>query len=321
MKAIRVYEHGGPDVLKYEDCPDPQAGAGQIVIDVQATGINFVDVYNRTGIYGGNLPITPGNEAVGVVSAVGEGVTEFAPGDVIASADVRGSYAERAIVPASRAVKLPPGLDPKIAAASMLQGMTAHFLVHSCYPLKAGERCLIHAAAGGVGLLLVQLAKRQGAHVFATTSTVEKAQLVREAGADEVILYTQEDFEERVKNATDGQGVQVVYDSVGRTTFDKSMKSLMPRGYLVLFGHSSGTVAPVDPLALRPASLFLTRPNLYDYIRSRDDLLYRAGEVLGLAKSGELKVRVHQTFPLAQAGDAQAALESRATMGKVLLTP
>ncbi len=321
MKAIRIHERGGPEVLKYEDCPAPAPGPGQVLVDVAATGVNFVDVYLRTGLYNTNFPSTPGNEAAGTVSAVGEGVTEIKVGDVVACADVRGSYAEQAIAPADRVVKLPPGLDPKIGAAAILQGLTAHFLVSSCYALKPGDRAIVHAAAGGVGLLLVQFAKRCGAYVFATTSTEEKAALAKEAGADQVILYTKEDFEEEVKKATDGEGVHVVYDSVGQTTFDKSLKCLMPRGYLILFGQSSGPVAPVDPLVLRRGSFFLTRPSMNDYTATREELLMRANELFALAQSGELRVHVYEEFPLARAGDAHRALESRATTGKVLLIP
>ena len=324
MKAIRIHETGGPEVLRYEDYPVPTPGPGQAVIDVQAIGVNFTDVVTRRG--GANppprLPMTPGMEAAGVVSAVGEGVTEVKVGDPVVYCAVIGAYAQQVAVPADVLIKIPDGLDAKTAAAVLLQGMTAHFLAHSLYPLKPGDSALVHAGAGGTGLLLIQMAKRAGAHVFATVSTDEKAALATEAGADRAIVYTREDFEEEIKQATDGRGVQVVYDSVGIATFDKSLKCLAPRGYLALYGQASGPVPPVDTARLYGGgSLFLTRPSLLDYTANREDLLWRAGEVLSWAKSGELKVNIGATFPLADAAEAHRQLEGRHSTGKLVLVP
>lgn len=322
MKAIRVHTYGGPEVLKLEDVPDPKPGAGEAVVKLEAAGLNFIDVYQRTGLYKGQLPFTPGLEGGGVVAAVGPNVTEVAVGDRVAYQGVPGAYAQMAVVPVARLVKLPDGLDGKAGAAAMLQGMTAHYLAHATYPLKAGDWCLVHAAAGGVGLLLCQMAKMRGARVIGTVSTDAKAKLAREAGADEVVLYTTQDFEAEVKRITGGSGVAVVYDSVGKTTFDKSLNCLRPRGLLALYGQSSGPVAPLDPNILNPkGSLFLTRPGLAHYLASREELLQRAGDVLGWVKAGKLKVRVDLTLPLAQAGEAHRQLEARQTTGKVLLTP
>lgn len=322
MKAISVETYGGPEVLRYVALPDPKPGQGQLRVRVEAAGVNFIDVYNRTGLYPGPLPLVPGQEGAGVVDAASPDAVGFREGDRVAWANVAGSYAELALVPAERAVSVPDAIDLRTAAALMLQGMTAHYLATSTYALKPGDTCLVHAAAGGVGLLLVQMAKRRGARVLGTVSTEEKARLAREAGADEVILYTQEDFLAAVKRLTNGRGVEVVYDSVGKTTADKSIDCLVPRGMMVFYGNSSGPVPPVDPLVLsRKGSLFLTRPSLAHYVADRASLEARAGEVLGEAASGRLKVRVDRTFPLAAAAEAHVALEGRRTTGKVLLLP
>ena len=321
MKAIRMDEVGGPEVLKYEDCPEPTLGPGQVLLDVQAIGVNFIDVYIRKGVIPSAIfPMTPGMEAAGVVLAVGEGAAEVEVGDLVAYCGVMGSYAKQVAVPANVLVRMPQGLDARTGAAAMLQGMTAHYLSHSTYPLKPGDAALVHAGAGGVGLLLIQMAKRAGAYVFATVSTEEKAELAREAGADKTIIYTREDFEEEVKKETDGGGLQVVYDSVGKTTFDKSLSCLAPRGYLVLYGQSSGQVPPFAPGSL-VGSVFLTRPTLGDYTGDRDERLWRARDVLGWVASGELKLRIGGTFPLAEATEAHRQLEGRQSTGKLLLIP
>ncbi|HLC41286.1 MAG TPA: quinone oxidoreductase [Methylomirabilota bacterium] len=322
MKAIRVHEYGEPEVLKLEEVPTPAAGPGQALIKLQAIGLNYIEIYQRRGLYKGSLPFTAGNEGAGVVEAVGPGVTEVRTGDRVAFTGIPGTYAEYAVAPANRLVKLPAGLDAKQGAAAMLQGMTAHYLVYSTYPLKKDDTCLVHAAAGGVGLLLCQMARRIGARVIGTVSTEEKAKLAREAGADEVILYTQQDFESEVKRLTDGRGVQVVYDSVGKDTLEKSLNSLARRGYLVLFGQSSGPVQAFDPQVLSvKGSLFFTRPTLVHYIETREDLLNRAGDVLGWVSRGELKLRIGATFPLSEAAQAHRDLQGRKTTGKVLLIP
>ena len=322
MRAIRVHRYGGPEALKLEDLPIPRPGPGQALVKIEAIGLNYIDVYYRTGLYPASLPQPMGVEAAGVVEAVGPEVTEVRIGDRVAYTGVPGAYAEYALVPSARLVILPPGLDTHTAAAAMLQGMTAHYLTHSTYPLKKGERCLIHAAAGGVGLLLCQVARQAGAFVIGTVSTEEKAHLAKEAGADEVIRYTEQDFEAEVKRLTDGQGVQVVYDSVGRTTFEKSLNCLAPRGYLVLFGQSSGPVPPFDVRQLRDkGSLFLTRPTLAHYTRTREELLLRAGDVLRAVSIGTLKLRIGAMFPLTQVTEAHRQLEGRKTTGKVLLIP
>jgi len=323
MKAIRIHENGGPETLRFEDTPDPVPGAGQALVRIEAIGVNFIDVYNRTGLYKvPSLPFTPGQEAAGTIEALGSGVSDLAVGDQVAYAGITGSYAEKAVVPADRLVRLPEGLSAKGGAAAMLQGMTAHSLAVSTFPLKPGDICLVHAAAGGVGLLLCQIAKLRGARVLATTSTEEKAQLAREAGADEVILYTEKDFAAEVRRLTDGQGVQVVYDSVGLTTFDKSLDSLARRGMMVLFGQSSGKVPPFDPGVLNlKGSLYLTRPSLTHYIVTREELAERAGDVLGWIRDGKLKLRIGLELPLAEAAEAHRALEGRKTTGKVILLP
>lgn len=322
MKAIRVQKFGGPEELKLEEIPVPDPPAGHVRMKMAAAGLNFIEVYQRTGLYPVALPATPGSEGAGEVVALGSDVKALRVGDRVASVRLLGAYAEQALVPEEGAVKVPEGLDLKQAAAAMLQGMTAHYLVYSTFPLKPGQSCLIHAAAGGVGLLLVQLAKRCGAHVFGTVSTEEKAKLAREAGADQVILYTKQDFEAEVKKGTNGKGVNVVYDSVGATTFDKSLDSLAPLGMLVLFGQSSGVVPPLNTAVLGlKGSLFLTRPSLFHYVADRARLSWRANEILSWVKEGSLNLRIDRSFPLAEAAEAHRALEGRKTTGKVLLIP
>jgi NADPH2:quinone reductase len=320
MRAIRVAEYGGPEVLRLEEVPDPVPGPNEAVVRVRAAGVNFIDVYHRTGRYPMELPFTPGSEAAGVVEAVGEAVRDVREGDRVAFASHPGAYAERVAVPAWKLVPLPGGVDERQAAAAMLQGMTAHYLSHATHPVRDGETVLVHAAAGGVGLLLVQMAHRLGARVIGTVSTAEKEQLALEAGADAVIRYTESDFEEEVRRLTDGTGVDAVYDSVGRTTFTKGLSCLKPRGMMVLFGGSSGPVEPVDPMVLTAkGSVFLTRPSLGHYMLGRAELLARAGDVLGWVASGDLRLRVERTYPLAEAETAHRDLESRATSGKLLL--
>ncbi len=322
MKAIRVHQYGSPEVMALEDVPSPKPGEGHALVRLEAIGVNFIDIYQRMGLYPVPLPFTPGNEGAGTVVETGPGVTEVALGDTVAYSGAIGSYAEYAVIPSWRLVKIPPGIDPKTAAAAMLQGMTAHYLSHDTYSLKTNDVCLVHAAAGGVGLLLVQMAKRRGARVIATVSTQEKARLARAAGADEVILYTEQDFESEVKRLTGGSGVQVAYDSVGQATFEKSLSCLAPRGFMVLYGQASGPVPPFDPQILNArGSLFLTRPTLAHYTRNREELLSRANQVLGWAAEGNLNVRIGETFPLSKAGEAHRKLSGRETTGKVLLLP
>ncbi len=322
MKAVRVHTPGGVDALRYEDVPTPTPKAGEALVKIEAVGINFIDIYIRSGLYKNPLPLTLGQEGAGVVEAVGPDVTEVKVGDRVAYSGVPGSYAEYAVVPAARLVQMPDGIDAKMGAAAMLQGMTAHYLSHSTYPLKAGDACLVHAAAGGVGLLLVQMAKMRGARVIGTVSTEDKAKLAREAGADEVILYTQQDFEAEIKRLTNGRGLQVVYDSVAKTTFEKSLNCLAPRGYMVLYGQSSGPVPPFDLAQLgAKGSLFITRPSLAHYTLTREELLQRAGDVLGWIRAGTLKLRIDQTFPLKDAAEAHRRLEGRQSTGKLLLIP
>jgi NADPH2:quinone reductase len=322
MKAIVVSKAGGPEVLTYTDVETPKAKAGEALVKIAAIGVNYIDVYHRTGLYKIPTPFTPGSEAAGTVEAVGEGVTEVAIGDHVAYAMAMGAYAEYSAVPAAKLVKLPDGVDFKIGAAAMLQGMTAHYLVTSTYNLKSGDAALVHAAAGGVGLLLIQMAKRIGARVFGTVSTEEKAKLAIEAGADHVILYTKEDFEAEIKRLTEGRGLQVVYDSVGKDTFLKSLHVLAPRGMLALFGQSSGPVPAFDPgLLAQGGSLFLTRPSMAHYTLTREELTWRATDVFNWIKSGDLKVRIHGTYPLRDAAQAHRDLEGRKTTGKVLLIP
>jgi len=322
MLAIRVHQTGGPEVLWLEDVAVPAPGPGQVLIRVEAAGVNFIDVYYRTGLYRQALPITLGREAGGTVELVGPGVTTVRQGDRVASETVLGAYAEYAILPAERVVPLPDRVLTRQGAAIMLQGLTAHYLTHSTYPLGGDDTCLVHAAAGGVGLLLCQMASRLGARVIATVSTDEKAVLAKRAGAAEVILYTQDDFVAAVKRLTGGAGVQVVYDSVGRTTFLAGLDCLAPRGMLVLYGQSSGPVEPFDPQLLnQKGSLFITRPTLAHYTASRAELLERAGQVLGWVADGSLQVRVGRDFSLPDAAEAHRELEGRRTTGKVLLIP
>ena len=322
MKAVRVHTPGGPDVLKYEDVPEPQPKAGEAIVRIDAAGLNYVDVYYRSGLYKAELPMTLGLEAGGTVTAVGPNVTEVKVGDKVAYTGVAGAYAQYAAVPAQRLVVLPASVSTRQGAAAMLQGMTAHYLACSTYPLKRGDTCLVHAAAGGVGLLLCQIAKMRGARVIGTVSTEEKAKLAREAGADEVILYTKQDFEAEVKRLTSGKGVQVVYDSVGKTTFDKGFNCLALRGLMVLYGQSSGPLGPFDPQVLSAkGSLFLTRPSLVHHVATRDELLARAGDVLGWIRDGKLRLRTEFEFALKDAAEAHRALEGRKTTGKVLLIP
>jgi NADPH2:quinone reductase len=321
MKAVRVHELGDVDVLRYEEIPMPGPGSGQALVKVEAIGLNFIDCYFRKGLYKTALPFTPGMEAAGTVVAAGPDVTEVRLGDRVAYAPHMGAYAEYAVVPAERLVKIPDGLDARSAAAAILQGMTAHYLATSTYPLKRGDTALVHAAAGGVGLLLTQIAKMRGARIFGTVSTQEKAALAREAGADEVILYTEQDFEAEVMRLTNGKGVNVVYDSVAKTTFDQSLKCVGIRGVLALYGQASGPVPPVDPLRLWESSVFLTRPALAHYTMTRAELLERAGDVLGWVMSGKLKLRINQILPLEDAPEAHRLLEGRKTTGKVLLVP
>ena len=322
MKAVRVHAVCGPDALRVEEVDRPAPGPGQVLVQIAAAGVNFVDVYQRNGLYPVERPFTVGQEAAGTVTGMGPGVREVKVGDRVAYAGVLGAYAEFAAVPADRLVPLPNEVSAKQGAALMLQGMTAHYLACTTYPLKPGDTCLVHAAAGGVGLLLCQIAKLRGARVIGTVSTAAKAELARAAGADEVILYTERDFEDEVKRLTGGAGVQVVYDSVGKTTFAKGLNCLAPRGMMVLFGQSSGPVGAFDPLVLmQKGSLFLTRPTVVTYIASRAELLARAGEVLGWVRDGRLRVRMGGEFALAQAGDAHRELEARRTTGKLLLIP
>jgi NADPH2:quinone reductase len=322
MNAVRVHEHGGPEALRYEEVPAPAPGPADALVRIEAIGVNFVDIYQRSGLYRMTLPFVAGSEAAGVVEAVGGQVTAVRPGDRVAYAGVLGAYATHAVVPAERLVPVPEGVDSRTAAAVMLQGMTAHYLTHSTYPLRPGDVALVHAAAGGVGLLLVQIAKMRGARVIGTVSTEAKATLAREAGADEVILYTQQDFEAEAKRLTGGRGLQVAYDSVGKTTWEKSMNCLAPRGYMVSFGQASGPVPPIDPQILNAkGSLFLTRPTMRDYVLTREELLGRAGDILGWVRTGRLRVRIDRTFPLAQAAEAHRYLASRQSTGKLLLMP
>jgi NADPH2:quinone reductase len=323
MKAIRVHSHGGPEVMKYEEVPLPAAGKGEAVVKIEAGGVNFIDTQYRAGMYKtAQMPFTPGMEGAGVVSSVGEGVTEVKPGDRVAYAMTLGSYGEYAVVPAWRLAPVPSGIDFKAAAAVMLQGMTAHYLTHSTFPLKAGQSALVHAAAGGAGMLLTQVAKKLGATVYATVGSEAKAEIARKRGADEVIIYTKQDFEAEVKRLTAGRGVDVVYDNVGKDTFEKGLNCLRPRGYMVFYGQSSGPVPPFDPMILGgKGSLFLTRPGLPAYTSTRDEILTRAGDVFRWVASGELKVEVTSAYPLSDAAKAHEALGSRATIGKLLLIP
>ena len=320
MKAIQVSECGGPEKLQLRDIPVPTPAAGQALVKLVHSGVNFIDIYFRTGLYKADLPFTPGMEAAGVIEAVGEGVTDLAVGDRVAYAMCRGSYAEYAVVPAWQLVKVPDALSLDTAAGAMLQGMTAHYLTHSTYPLKDTDTALIHAAAGGAGLLTVQMAKMRGARVIGTVGSKAKGELARAAGADEVILYDEQEFDVEVKRLTGGKGVDVVYDSVGASTFQKSLNSLRPRGMLVSFGNASGAVPAVEPLLLnQKGSLFLTRPTLAHHCLDRQELLWRANDVLGWLASGKLTLRIDKTYALSDAGKAHEDLASRRTAGKLLL--
>ena len=322
MKAIRITKNGGSDVMKLEEIPTPQPGQGQLLVKLAAAGLNFIDVYQRSGLYKMELPFTPGNEGAGVVEGVGAGVSGFAKGDRVAYTGVLGAYAEYTLLPADRAVKIPQGMDTKLGAAIMLQGLTAHYLSKDSYPLKKGDACLVHAGAGGVGLLLIQMCKMLGATVVATVSTEDKAKLTKEAGADHTILYTKEDFEEASKKFLGNRKFDVVYDSVAKTTFDKGLNLLRPRGTMVLYGQSSGPLPPFDlgQLAAK-GSLFVQRPSLVHHIGSRAELERRSAELMGWVASGKLKVRIGAEYPLGKAKDAHDALEGRKTTGKVLLIP
>ena len=322
MQAIQVSKVGGPEVLTPVDVPAPSPKPNEALVQIKAAGVNFIDVYFREGRYPTDLPFINGQEAAGVVTEVGSEVTTLQPGDRVAYSSRLGSYAEYATVPADRLVKIPDELDFEQAAAAMLQGMTAHYLLHSSYPLQKGQTALIHAAAGGVGSLLVQMAKTIGGRVIATAGTPEKAQLARDAGADECIVYTEADFETETKRLTNNEGVHVVYDGVGKATFDKDLNVLRPRGYLVLFGGSSGAVPPFDLIKLsQKGSLFITRPTLGHYTATREELEWRAGDVLGSIARGKLKLRIHKAYPLADAAQAHRDLEGRKTTGKLLLKP
>ncbi len=321
MKAIRVHRYGGPEALIHGDVAVPEPKEGEALVKIEFAGVNFIDIYHRTGLYHGKLPFIPGMEAAGVVEETGGGVTEARKGDRVAYAMHQGSYAQYAVVPAWKLVHIPDDIDSQTASALMLQGMTAHYLTHSTYPLRKGDVALVHAAAGGVGLLLVQIAKFLGATVIGTVSTEEKARLAKEAGADHVIIYTQSDFEEEVKRLTNSEGVNAVYDSVGKTTFEKSLKCLKPRGYLVLFGQSSGPVTTIDTSLLSKRALFLTRPSLSYYAANREELLQRANDLFRWTASGKLKPRIHKTLPLKEAAEAHKLLEGRETSGKLLLAP
>jgi len=322
MNVIQVSQVGGPEVLKLVDLPVPEPKPNEGLVQIKAAGVNFIDVYFREGRYPATLPFVPGQEGAGIVTAVGSEVSNVKIGDRVVYTGVQGAYAEYAAAPADRLVKVPDELDFDQAAAAMLQGMTAHYLTHSTYSIKQGETALVHAAAGGVGALLVQMAKNLGAGVIGTAGSEEKVHLARNAGADNVIIYTKQDFETETRRLTDGKGVHVVYDGVGKTTFDKDLNVLRPRGYLVLFGGSSGAVPPFDLIKLsQKGSLFLTRPSLHHYIVTREELDQRATDVLRMIVRGDLKLRIHKTYPLAEAETAHRDLQGRKTTGKLLLIP
>ncbi|HEV8231906.1 MAG TPA: quinone oxidoreductase [Thermoanaerobaculia bacterium] len=322
MKAIRIDSPGGPETMRLVEVPEPKPREGEALVRIDAAGVNFIDVYHRSGAYPLSFPLVPGQEGAGTVVEVGAGVTEVSAGDRVAFASGSGAYTEIAAVSAARLVRVPDGVSTRQAAAVMLQGMTAHYLATSTYALQPGDACLVHAAAGGVGLLLCQIAKLRGARVLGTMSTEEKARLARQAGADETILYREQDFVAEVRRRTGGAGVQVVYDGVGRDTFEQGLDCLAARGTMVLFGQASGPVPPIDPQILnRKGSLYLTRPTIVHYTRTREELNERAGDVLGWVAEGKLTVRIFRELPLAQAGEAHRILESRATAGKLLLIP
>ena len=321
-QAIRIHQHGGPEVMSLGSAPDAAPGPGEALVRVEAAGVNFIDTYHRTGLYPIPLPFTPGVEGAGVVEAVGEGVSDLAPGDRVGWVMQMGSYAEAAVRPAAKLVRLPDGVTTTQAAAALLQGMTAHYLVRSTFRVQSGMPVLVHAAAGGMGLLLCQMCRALGARVFGTVSTEAKAKAARAAGADTVIRYTEQDFAEVIREELGDEGLAVAYDSVGETTWRKSMSLLRPRGMLVLYGQSSGPVPPIDPLLLsQNGSLFVTRPTLGDYAATTDELRWRAGEVLDSVASGKLQLTIDRELPLAQAAEAHRLLEGRATMGKLILRP
>jgi NADPH2:quinone reductase len=322
MRAARIHKHGGPEALAVEMIPVPQPAVNECLVKVEAAGVNFIDIYKRTGQYPLKFPVTLGEEGAGTIVSAGANVRELRAGDRVAWAAFFGAYAEYAVIPADRLVPIPHEVTTQQAAALMLQGMTAHYLAHSTYHLREGDRCLVHAAAGGVGLLLVQIAKKCGAFVIGTCGSDEKAKLARDAGADEVIIYTTHDFVAETKRITSGKGVQVVYDSVGQSTFLPGLDVIVPRGMMVLFGQSSGPATPIDPQELnKRGSLFLTRPKLADYVATHDELLWRAGELFDWVTRGQLDVRIDSTFPLEKISDAHNALEGRRTAGKVLILP
>ncbi len=324
MKAIRIHKSGGPEVLQYEDCPEPIAGPGQAVVRIQYAGVNYGDTGVRRGTYpGGDVPgVTPGIEGVGVVTEVGEGVTEYRPGDSVAIAGELGCYAELIAVRSERLIPMPAGIDAKLAAAGLQQGRTAHYLAHDAYPIQPGDRVLIHAGAGGVGMMLVQMAKNRGAYVFTTVSNDEKAQFAREIGADEVIDYTRDDFAAAVLKATDGDGVQAVYDHVGKTTFEGSLACVGRKGHLLMYGQTSGPPPPVDFGALRSkGSFYVSTHSGADYRRTTEELIARAHDVFRWIREGDLRVRIHKEYPLADAWQAHRDIESRGTIGKLLLVP
>lgn len=322
MRAIQVHETGGPEVLRLSDIPTPAPGEGQVLVEVVATGLNYIDTYHRTGLYKQPLPFTPGGEFAGTIAAVGPGVTGWSVGERVATASGSGGYAEAALAPADKLVRVPEGVELKLAAAVLLQGMTAHYLAYSTFPLGPGDTCVVTAAAGGVGLLLVQIAKARGARVLGLVGSEEKAALAKEAGADETIFYAREPFAPQVRALTGGRGADVVYDSVGASTWEESLDSLRPRGMLVSFGNASGPVPPIAPLTLSAkGSLFLTRPTLWHYIATPEELAGRAGDLFGWIADGRLSVRVDREYPLELASEAHIALESRQTAGKVLIVP
>lgn len=321
MKAIRIHSYGGPEVLQLDEIERPEPAPGFACVRVRTAGVNFIDVYQRTGRYSGSLPFTPGMEGAGIVESVGEGVYDLKPGDRVGWASYQGSYAEFATIPAARLIPLPSAVSNEVAGAVLLQGMTAHYLARSTYPVHDGDIVVVHAAAGGVGLLLTQMAKRFGARVIGTVSTEGKKRLALDAGADHIVNYTEADFEAAVREFTGGKGADVVYDSVGKTTFRKSLASLKPLGMLVLFGASSGAVEPFDPIDLMKGSWFLTRPTLFNYTADRESLLRRAGDVFQWIEEGWLHVRIDRAYPLADAAAAHRGLESRKTSGKLVLVP
>ena len=322
MKAVRVNEYGGPEALSYEEVKKPAPGSNEVLIKIAAAGVNYIDTYQRSGLYQVPLPLTLGLEAAGVVEELGDGVTKYNKGDRVAYTSVPGAYAEYASVPEEKLVSLSDGVSFNEGAAAMLQGCTAHYLCKSTYQVKQGDSCLIHAAAGGVGLLLIQMVKNAGGFVIGTVSTDDKANLAKEAGADEVILYSEKDFEAEVNRITAGDGVNVVYDSVGKSTFEKSINCLSRLGFMVLYGNASGPVTEFNPATLGPkGSLFLTRPTLFDYTADRASLEWRTGDVFDWISKGELKLRIEHFYSLSDAQEAHQDLEGRKTSGKIILTP